>query len=54
LEVIAIFVRLQQSYMKFCCLLCEWDSLEKNFPLQKEGLVFTAAGNKEFTAPTAG
>ena len=35
LEVFAIFLGLQQSYMKFCCLLSEWNSQVKTFHYKK-------------------
>jgi hypothetical protein len=30
LRVVALVLRMQLRYTKYCCLLCEWDSRHKN------------------------
>jgi hypothetical protein len=29
LKVVALLLRMQLGYTKYCCFLCEWDSLDK-------------------------
>jgi hypothetical protein len=33
LKVIALLLRLQLGYIKYCCFLCEWDSRDRKKPL---------------------
>jgi hypothetical protein len=30
LKVVAMLLRMQLGYTKYCCFLCEWDSRDKN------------------------
>jgi len=35
LKVVALLLRMQLGYTKYCCLLCEWDSRDKNHYVNK-------------------